>query len=54
MEMMILAKTKSLRLFPSEIQHWTVQELDFLNHMETFTTREMPHLLTDKENQAVT
>lgn len=27
---MLLVKTKFLRLFPLEIQHWTAQELDFL------------------------
>lgn len=46
-------KTKVLRLFPLEIQHWTAQELDFFNHRETFATREILHLLTDEENQAI-
>lgn len=51
---MIPGKMKALRLFSSESQPWTVQELDFFDHMETFTTRDLPHLLTGRENQAVT
>lgn len=51
MGMTILMKTKALSLFGESALD--CPGIGFFNRMETFTTREVPHLLTGKENEAV-